>query len=343
MSKEANRRLLFQMASLPFLPFGINLQTEFRSKIIIPIQLFFFGSYLTNMVLLINRSAGSVVLMKFLLFYWIIGSVLTIIITFRQRRKILLLMDQLITNLPDYKIQSLSRRSVLYIIMCICLIFLPSLVIAVRSMTIDWNNLWDIALHVYWFLTMYFQGAVETLVMTFYLLQHDILYTHLSHVLRFLTKIVKKKQNLSLKQVYTLILHLHQRVDNFDDILSVYPFVGLSTLFFSGTSIVLSLRQGRPIERMAFPVIIYGFIFIVIWLIDLKKFKQQKVIENLMSLLVLHDSEDDSKLRQPILDSLKSLAKKKMTALRFFDLDRQMILSFCSAFVTFNALFISFT
>ena len=343
MSKEADRRLLFQMASLPFFPFGINLQIGFQNKIIIPIQLIFFGSYLTNMFLTIKRSAGSVNLLKFLVLHWVISGVLTMIITFRQRRKMLLLMDQLVNNLPDYKMQSLSRRSVLYIMTYICLVFLPSVVIAIPSLIIDWSNLWDIALNVYSFLAMSLHGAFETSIMTFYLLQQDILYTHLSYVLHFLTKIVKKKQNLSLKQVYIQILHLHQHIDNFDNILSVYPFIGLSTSFFSGTSIVIRLRQGQPIEGIAFPVIVYGFTFIVIWLVDLKGFKQQEVINNLTSLLVLHDSEDDSKLRQPTLDSLKSLANKKMTALRFFHLDRQIILSFFSAFVTFNALFVSFT
>ena len=43
--------VLFEMASLLFLPFGINLCSGFSKKIMVPIQLLFFASYVLNMVL----------------------------------------------------------------------------------------------------------------------------------------------------------------------------------------------------------------------------------------------------------------------------------------------------
>lgn len=96
------------------------------------------------------------------------------------------------------------------------------------------------------------------------------------------------------------------------------------------------------IDVLAFPVSVNAILFSAVWLINKKQLKHQTSIKRLIALLVLTNSDADVVLRMSTISALETLGRKKGTVLKLLLLDRQVLLSFASAFVTFNALFVTF-
>ena len=183
--------------------------------------------------------------------------------------------------------------------------------------------------------------------MTFYFIQYNILDSFVSQVLRGLQGHIKKHDEIFLKNIYPVVLHLRNAVDDFNEIMSIFPFIWLSTAFFSGTTIVFKSKTIQitsicdVLKWYLVPIIMNSFMFVTVWLMDNKHYYRQKEIANITDLLGMKETDCDTKLYISTISALESLGNKKMSALRFVELDRQLLLTFTSAFVTFTVLFSS--
>ena len=341
------KRVLFEIASLLFLPFGINLCSGFSKKIIIPIQLLFFASYVSNMII-VGIKMIATFKSKYLVILpanWIINNILTVVTIFRLRNKVMELMERMVNHMPEDIIQTQSRRAVRYIIGAIFYIILLSLLDFIDT---PWTSFSLIASNLYIILTFSWHRFFVSISITFYFLQYDILNTHIFHVLQCLKKSVKEKDTMNFRRLYAVILVLLDTTDTFDENMCAFPFLWFSTTFFSGAVNVFRAKQLTDkdtinvIEFFVHPVCTNGLLFLVIWLLDKKHCEQQRLVQKLISQLVLKESDTDILLRMSTVGALETLGNKKMTVLKFLNLDRQLLLAFTSSFVTFNALFISF-
>ena len=340
------RRLLFEMASLPFLLFGVNISSGFNSIMTFLIQVFCFASYVNNLILEVQDVKTHKHILEFVVhLYWIFSSVSTIAIAFRQKRNIILLMNRLITHLPENKTRAVAWRSVGYIIFTFALNFSLSLRMFknFKELRITWNLVHNVYKTV--FLTLH--NNFQIIGMVFYALQYDILNSHLSDVLRCLNTYIKTHKKICMKRVYAVTLCLHKDIDDFDDAMSGFPFFWFSLAFFSGAAIMLKARlsqmnhMDQNINFFLYPIITNAVLVILIWLLDHMHLQRQKKIQNLVSYLVLFGSQTHIVLHLSVIDALQLLADKRQTALGLVYLDRHIILSFISAFVSFTALFSS--
>ena len=340
------KRLLFEIASLPVLPFGINFSSRINRKIMIPIQVFFFASYIFNVGSPAFKRNWSQINSTTLLFlHWILEQILNIVSLFCQRRKTRELMMKMVRNMPDDVIEFQSRRSVRSIIGVICFIALYE-VLNVRHM--DWTTFFGLVSDLYNMLIATWHSFFIILSITFYFLQYDILNAFLSRAIYCLEEFIQRQETVNFKRLYIEILSLLDFKEAFDENMCVFPFIWFSTTFFTAVHTVLSLKNAELnnildyIDYFKLPVFVNVFLLMAICMIDNTHAKQKRNIETFNSILVMKESSDDVVLRLSTIVALESLANKKMTALKLVNLDRQFLLTFISAFVTFNALFLSF-
>ena len=339
------KRLLFEMASLPILPLGINFSSPINRKIMIPIQVFFFASYIFNVgSIALNASSSPINPMTFFFLHWVLENILNFVFLFCQRRKIRELMMKMIRNMPQHVIESQSRRSFGCIIGATCIIPLMNVL---NFRHLNWTTFFEVVSSLHSTLTMTWHLPFVILSITFYFLQYDILNTFLSHVIQCLEKFIERQKTVNFSRLYTVILALLDIKEAFDDNMCVFPFIWFSTTFFTGVNTVFFTKKNKPnnsldwINLFVLPAGLNSVLFIVVWIIDNSYIRQQRSIERVNSMLVMKKSSDDVVLRLSTIFALESLGNKKMTALRLVNLDRQFLLAYTSAFVTFNALFIS--
>lgn len=341
------RRLLFEVVSIPFIPFGINVASAINSKIMIPLQIIFFLCYLSNLVLVSLELIQDKIFLAILGVHWFIANIFTVATAFRHRRKILLLMQRLISNFPEDKIKGLSRRCIGYVVFFASLAHILTLVSQLDNRKANFNTALNGIFICYKIITSSWHENYQLVSMGFYLMLYDILDFHLSFVIQCLKNYVKRQEKMSIKRVYSVTLHLLKDTDDFDDVMSGFSFIWFSTTFFSGASSVFKTRGlhltsiYEIIDYYLYPVATNLCLFAVIWLMENKRFNQEKEIENIVSSIALYESNTGIVLQTSTINALQSLANRKMTALRLFTLDRQVLLSFISAFVTFTALFSS--
>ena len=340
------KRLLFEMASLPILPLGIHFSSSINRKIMVPIQVFFFASYIFNVGSPSFKRNWSQINSTTLLFlHWILENFLNFVSLLRQRRKTRELMMKMVRNMPDDVLEFQSCRSFRCIIGVICIIAL----LEITTFTnLIWTTFFEVISSLCSLLSRTWQNSFIILSITFYFLQYDILNTFLSHVIQCLEKSIERQKTVNFSRLYTVILALLDIKEAFDDNMCVFPFIWFSTTFFTGVNTVFRAKRTKLnnipdwIEFFVLPASANVVLFMVIWIIDNTHVRRQRSIERVNSVLVMKKSNDDVVLRLSTIAALESLGNKKMTALRLVNLDRQLLLAFISAFVTFNALFISF-
>ena len=339
-----SKRLLFEMASLPILPLGVDFSSSISRKILIPIQVFFFVSYIFNVGASVFRRDWSQINSATLLYvHWILEQILNIVCLLRQRRKIRELMIKMARNMPQDLIKSQSRRSFRHIIGVICII---ALLEVTDFMNLNWTTVFEVVSSLFSLLSRTWQNSFIILSITFYFLQYDTLNTFLSYVIQCLEKSIRRQKTVNFSRLYTVILTLLNIKEAFDDNMCVFPFIWFSTTFFTGVNTVFRAKRSKLnnipdwYEFFVLPAGANVILFMVIWIIDNTQVRQQRCIDRVNSVLVMKKSNDDVVLRLSTISALESLGNKQMTALRLVNLDRQLLLAFTSAFVTFNALFV---
>ena len=270
---------------------------------------------------------------------------MNIVCLLRQRRKTRELMMKMVRSMPQDVIESQSRRSFASIIGVTCIIALMNVL---NFRRLNWTTSFEVVSSLYNVLTMTWHLYFVVLSTIFYFLQYDILNAFLSRAFQSLENYIQGQKAVKFSRLYTVILTLLDIKEAFDDNMCVFPFIWFSTIFFTGVNTVFLTKKSKLnntldfIDLFVLPVGLNFFLFMVIWIIDNTHVKQQRSIEKVISILVMNKSSDDVVLRLSTISALESLGNKQMTALRLVTLDRQLLLAYTSAFVTFNALFISF-
>ena len=341
-----SKRLLLELASLPILPLGVNFSSRINRKILIPIQVFFLVSYIFNVGATVFEKNWSQINSATLLYvHWILEQILNIVCLLRQRRKIRELMMKMVRNMPQDLIKSQCRRSFRIIIGVIFIIALSEIF---NFRHLNWTTSFEVVHNFYNLLVKTWHTFFIILSITFYLLQYNILNTFLSRAIQCLEKSIQRQETVNFKKLYTEILILSDIKEVFDDNMCVFPFIWFSTTFFTVVNTVFSVKNAELnnildyIDYFKLPTCVNVVLLMAISIIDNTHTRQQRSIERVNSILVMKDSSDDAVLRLSTIFALESLGNKKVTALKLVNLDRQFLLTFISAFVTFNALFLSF-